>query len=144
VRETIDRHEAAGTTHDDAYMEACMAYYTQWVCRRVPFPDHVMRSFSNIREEVYATMQGPEWNVTGNLKDWDVTSRLGELDLPVLITSGQHDEMTPALIEPLEDGVRGAESVVFEDSSHLAMAEEPERYRRVVASFLRRVEESHG
>ena len=144
VRETIDRHEAAGTTHDDAYVNATMAYYTQWVCRRDPFPEHVMRSLTNLREEVYATMQGPEWNVTGNLKDWGVTDRLGELDLPVLITSGRHDEMTPALVKPLVEGIPGAESVVFEDSAHLAMAEEPTRYRRVVDSFLRRVEALKG
>ena len=28
-----------------------MAYYTQWVCRRDPFPEHVMRSFMNMRED---------------------------------------------------------------------------------------------
>ena len=33
VQEVIDRHEAEGTTDDDAYTEATMAYYTQWVCR---------------------------------------------------------------------------------------------------------------
>ncbi len=97
VRETIDRHEAAAATHDDAYAEATMAYYSRWVCRRDPFPEHVMHSFVNLREDVYGAMQGPEWNVTGNLKDWDVTDRLGELDLPVLITSGRHDEMTSTL-----------------------------------------------
>jgi len=140
VQETIDRHESAGTTDNDAYVEATMAYYTQWVCRLEPFPEHIMRSFTNLREEVYGTMQGPEWNVTGNLKDWDVTDRLRELALPVLITSGRYDEMTPALIKPLADGISGAESVVFEESSHLAMAEEPERYRRVVESFLSQVE----
>jgi proline-specific peptidase len=144
VRETIDRHEAAGTTHDKAYVDATMAYYTQWVCRRVPFPEHVMRSFTNMREEIYAIMQGPEWNVTGNLKHWDVTERLGELDLRVLVTSGRHDEMTSALIKPLIEGIPGAESVVFEDSAHLAMAEEPEHYRRVVESFLSRMEASQG
>jgi pimeloyl-ACP methyl ester carboxylesterase len=48
-----------------------------------------------------------EWNVTGNLKDWDVTAALGQLDLPVLVTSGRHDEMTPALVGPLVDGIRG-------------------------------------
>ena len=144
VQETIDRHEAAGTAHDAAYVDATMAYYTQWVCRRVPFPEHVMRSFTNMREEIYAIMQGPEWNVMGNLKHWDVTERLGELDLPVLITSGRHDEMTSALIKPLIEGIRGAESVVFENSAHLAMAEEPEGYRRVVESFLSRVEASQG
>jgi proline-specific peptidase len=144
VRETIDRHEAAGTTHDKAYVDATMAYYTQWVCRRVPFPEHVIRSFTNMREEIYAIMQGPEWNVMGNLKHWDVTERLGELALRVLVTSGRHDEMTSALIKPLIEGISGAESVVFEDSAHLAMAEEPERYRRVVESFLSGVEASQG
>jgi proline-specific peptidase len=142
VQEMIDRHEAAGTMAELEYLEATMAYYKRWVCRRDPFPEHVMRSFMSLSEAVYGTLQGQEWNVTGNLKDWDVSDRLGELELPVLITSGRHDEMTPALIEPLVDGIRGAESVVFEDSAHLAMAEEPERYRRVVESFLGRVEAS--
>ena len=118
-----------------------MAYYTRWVCRLdLPWPDHLMRSFNNLNEEIYGTMQGPEWNVTGNLKDWDVSARLGELDLPVLVTSGRYDEMTPALVQPLVDGIRGAESVVFEQSAHFAMAEEPDRYREVLDSFLGRVE----
>ena len=142
VRETIDRHEAAGTTHDDAYVEATMAYYSRWVCRRDPFPEHVMRSLMNVREEVYGAMQGPDWKVTGNLKDWDVTDRLGELDLPVLITSGRHDVMTSTLVQPLLARIRGAEHALFEESAHLAMAEEPERYLRVVESFLGCVEGS--
>lgn len=140
VQEVIDRHEAEGTTDSEAYIEATMAYYTQWVCRRDPFPDHVMRTFMNVSEDVYGTMQGPEWNVTGNLRDWDVTDRLGELDLRVLVTSGRHDEMTPALVRPLVDGIPGAEHVAFEESAHLAMAEEPDRYREVLESFLGRVE----
>jgi proline-specific peptidase len=140
VQEVIDRHEAEGTTDDPAYQEATMAYYTQWVCRLDPWPEHVMRSFMNLNEDVYGTMQGPEWNVIGNLKDWDVRDRLGELDLPVLVTSGRHDEMTPALVQPLVEGIRGAESVVFEESAHFSMAEEPDRYRQVLESFLDRVE----
>jgi L-proline amide hydrolase len=48
--------------------------------------------------------------------------------------------MTSALIKPLVERIPGAEPVVFEDSAHLAMAEEPERYRRVIESFLSRVE----
>ena len=99
-----------------------------------------MRSFMNLSEDVYATMQGPEWHVTENLRDWDVTARLGELDLPVLVTSGGYDEMTPAVVQPLVDGIRGAEAAVFEQAAHLAMVEEPDRYREVVESFLSRVE----
>ena len=58
-------------------------------------------------------MWGTEWNITGNLKDWDVTARLGELDMPVLITSGRHDLTTPAVVRPIADGTRGAGWVVF-------------------------------
>ena len=141
VQETIDHHEAQGTTDDDAYTEATMAYYAQWLCRLdPPWPDHLMRSIGNLNHEVYATMQGPEWNVTGNLKDWDVSARLGELELPVFVTSGRYDEVTPALIGPLVDGIANAESIVFENSAHFAMVEEPDRYREVLESFLSRVE----
>ena len=99
-----------------------------------------MRSFTNLNEDVYGTMQGPEWNVTGNLKAWDVTGRLGELRLPVLVTSGRYDEMTSALVRPLVERIKGAEYVMFQNSSHVAMAEEPERYREVLGAFLSRVE----
>jgi pimeloyl-ACP methyl ester carboxylesterase len=58
----------------------------------------------------------------------------------VLVTSGRHDEMTPALVRPLADGISGAEWVVFEDSAHMAMVEEPERYRQVIQSWLSRAE----
>jgi proline-specific peptidase len=140
VQEVLDRHETEGTTGDAAYQEAAMAYYTRWVIRRQPWPEHVMRSFAHANEDVYGAMQGPEWNVTGNLKSWDVTARLGELDLPVLVTSGRYDEMTPALVRPLVDGLRDVEWVLFEHSAHLTTAEEPERYRETLESFLARVE----
>jgi L-proline amide hydrolase len=48
--------------------------------------------------------------------------------------------MTPALVQPLVDGILGAEAAVFEEAAHCAMAEEPDRYREVVESFLSRVE----
>jgi len=70
----------------------------------------------------------------------DVTACLGELDLPVLVTSGGYEKMTPAVVQPLVDGIRGVEAAVFEQAAHLTMAEEPDRYRESVESFLSRVE----
>ena len=144
VQETIDRHEQAGTTDDPDYVDATMAFYTQRLCRRVPFPDHVMSSMNNWREDIYATMFGTEWNITGNLRDWDVTARLGEIDLPVLVTSGHYDEMTPTVVKPLVEGIPDAEWTVFDDSAHLASVEEPERYRAVVEAFLARSESARN
>ena len=109
VRRTLDEHEAAGTTDDEAYGEAAMAYFTRWICHLdLPWPDRVTRSVDSIGEDVYATIQGPEWNVTGNLKGWDVTARLAELALPALVTSGRYDEMSEAVVSPLVAGIRGA------------------------------------
>jgi pimeloyl-ACP methyl ester carboxylesterase len=69
-----------------------------------------------------------------------VIDRLGEIDVPTLVTSGRHDECTPALMEPLARGIRGAEWVLFEESAHMPYLEEPERYLEVVGGFLERVE----
>jgi pimeloyl-ACP methyl ester carboxylesterase len=52
--------------------------------------------------------------------------------------------MTPALVRPLVDGIPDAEWAVFENSAHIAMAGEPDRYREVAQSFLARVEASKG
>ena len=99
-----------------------------------------MRSLTTISEDVYGTMQGPEWNVTGNLKDWDVTSRLGELGATRAghVGSVRPDDTGPGGAPG--EGDRGAEHVVFEESSHVAMVEEPDRYRELVESFCHRVE----
>ena len=69
---------------------------------------------------------------------------MAELDLPVLLTSGRYDEMTPVLVEPLVAGVPGAEHLVFGESAHLAMAQEPDRYREIVESFCSRAEVGWG
>jgi pimeloyl-ACP methyl ester carboxylesterase len=44
----------------------------------------------------------------------------------------------------LANGMRDAELVIFENSSHLAFVEERERYIEVVSDFLTRVEARSG
>jgi proline-specific peptidase len=91
--------------------------------------------------EVYLTMWGPsEFYATGSLRDWDVTDRLGELELPTLILSGRHDESTLAVSGALQRGIAGSQWVVFEDSSHVPHVEEPGRFLEVVSRFLAQVE----
>ncbi len=92
--------------------------------------------------EVYTTMWGPSefGPVTGRLRDWDVTARLGEIQVPTLVTGGRYDEARPAHLAILADGIAGSEMVIFEDSSHMAFIEEHELYVRTVEDFLARVE----
>lgn len=109
------------------------------ICRLDPEPPVLVESRKTWNQQVYESMWGPtEFTVTGTLKEWDVIDRLAELDVPTLITSGRHDECTPALVEPLHDGIRGSEWVLFEQSSHTPYLEEPEQYLATVGAFLER------
>jgi len=141
VQRVLDEHERAGTTGDPAYDEATMEFYKRHLCRLDPWPDGLTRSFARFNAEIYNTMQGPnEFVITGTLKDWDITDRLAEIDVPTLVTSGRHDEATPRIAEVVHRGIPGSEWVVFEESGHLAFQEERERYMSVLDDFLTRVE----
>ena len=126
-----------GLSGDEAERE----FWRRHICRREPEPEPLARSRAKFGRQVYETMWGPnEFTVTGTLKEWDVIDRLGEIDVPTLITSGRDDECTPALVEPLHEGIAGSEWVLFENSAHVPYLEEPERYLEVVGRFLERVE----
>ena len=58
----------------------------------------------------------------------------------MLVTSGRYDECTPELAEAAQSGIPGAERMLFEESSHMAFVEEPDRFREVLTDFLRRAE----
>ncbi len=80
------------------------------------------------------------FNISGPFKDYDLSTRLGELSLPVLITCGRYDEVTPEGAAWCSSLISGSEMVVFEQSAHMAHFEEPELYLKVVQDFLSRVE----
>jgi L-proline amide hydrolase len=147
VEETLRHHEESGSTDDPAYENAMMVYYRRHLCRLDPWPDYVQRTFDKLaaNPEVYNVMNGPsEFHVIGTLRDWDITSRLGEIALPTLVMSGRHDEATPAIAETVHTGIKGSEWVLFEESSHMSHAEEREHCMEVVADFLDRVEAGAG
>lgn len=138
VQATLLQHEADGTTSSPDYLQAMAVFYDRHVCRLKPYPDFVQRAFDTISEEVYGTLNGPsEFHVIGTLKDWDITSRLGEIAAPTLLLSGRHDEATPTIMARVQSGIRGSEWVIFEQSSHLSHVEEEARWMEVVSEWLR-------
>jgi L-proline amide hydrolase len=143
VQEALTRHEAAGSTDTPEYREAMQVFYRRHVCRLDPWPEEVVRTFALMDEDptVYRTMNGPsEFHVVGTIRDWDITERLGEIDVPTLLVSGRHDEATPRIVGEIRDGIPSAEWVLLEESSHLPHVEEPERFVEAVEGFLERVE----
>jgi proline iminopeptidase len=143
VRDVLDRHERGGYYSCPEYQWAITQFYRRHLCREDPWPDCLERTFAGMGADVYTTMWGPSefGPVTGRLRHWDVTDRLAEIKAPTLVTGGRYDEARPEHLAVLADGIRGAEIVIFEDSSHTAFIEERERYLRVVGDFLARTED---
>ena len=140
VQDTLTRHEAAGTITDPQYVTASRVFYDRHVCRVVPWPPEVARTFAIMDEDntVYRNMNGPtEFHVIGTMKDWTVEDRLPDIAVPTLLISGRHDEATPEVVQPYVERVAGIRWVLFEHSSHMPHVEERELCMRTVSDFLK-------
>jgi proline-specific peptidase len=137
---TLSRYEALGDYEHPEYKAAVDILYKRHLCRLDPWPELLEESSAHMAKPVYETMWGPnEFRCTGNLMSWDRTSRLGEIRTPTLILCGRYDEVVPQCSETMHRGIPGSELVIFEESSHLAHFEEPERFFTVLCNFYTRV-----
>ena len=141
TQQALRKNLEQGTTDSLEYKLAYRVYTHRHICRLDPWPDCVTRGGEKPGGEVYHTMWGPsEVHVTGTLKDWDITNRLGGIHLPTLVLGGRYDEATPVLTEALHRDIRGSEWVIFENSAHFPHLEETESFLQVLERFLIRVE----
>jgi L-proline amide hydrolase len=140
VQQVLLDHERAGTTDSPEYEAAEKVFYDRHVCRVVPNPPEVTRSFDSIAEDptVYHTMNGPsEFHVIGTLRVWSVVDRVKSITAPTLLVNGFYDEATPATMQPFADAIPDVAWETFADSSHMPHVEEEDRFLRVVGDFLR-------
>lgn len=142
VRQTLQRHEAAGTTDSQEYKFAGAEFYRRHASLRVqPRPECLKRMQGKPGEHIYQYMWGPgEWIISGTLSDWDITGRLNEIHAPALILVGRHDHATPELARTLHAGINDSQLHIFENSGHHAHLEETDEYLGVVSEFLQRIE----
>jgi proline iminopeptidase len=133
----MQRHEAEGTLSHPEYQAAVTILNYRHVCRLAEWPAPVRRSLDDWNMGPYETMQGPnEFLYVGNLKDWNRVPDLPRITVPVLITCGQHDELTPACAMRMKLNLPNATLKVFPNSSHMPFYEEPAAYYPVLLDFL--------
>jgi 3-oxoadipate enol-lactonase len=69
----------------------------------------------------------------------NVTARLRELALPVLVLCGEQDMGTPkSMAEEIHRNTPGAELVMLADAAHLSNLEQPARFNQALDAFLAR------
>jgi len=139
VRETVEKHEKAGTTNDPEFQAAMQVFYAKHVCKVNPWPEDLLASFGGMQADptVYATMLGPsEFTIIGTLKDWSCLNQIHTIRCPTLVTNGVDDEAQDICQEPFFNKIPTVRWVTFAKSSHLAYFEERERYYSIVGKFL--------
>jgi proline iminopeptidase len=141
LQKTLTKFEAEGDYLSDEYLRAVDEVYRRHLCMLDPWPPMIKSMVEQKRRGfpgfVYKLMWGPnEFFPVGTLRYWDVTDKLGNINVPTLITCGRYDEVTPKNGEVLHQGIKDSKFVVFENSSHSARIEEPEKYFDVYQGFL--------
>jgi proline iminopeptidase len=144
VQSTLTEHEEAGTIDSEAYTDASAIFYERHVFggERTKRPDDCNGVTGN--SFIYETMWGPtEFYATGNLLDFDVTDRLHEIDIPVLILAGEFDEARPERMLEFQKLIPGARLEIIKDAAHASLSRKPAEYRMLLETFFNQVERNH-
>ncbi len=128
---TLDRL-FSGQVRDDADFQSSYAMIQPlYTVERDPAKEAAQLARIPFRYETH------NWAFSRNQPGYDLVSRLPEISLPVLVTVGRHDWITPlAASEELAAGLPNSELVVFEHSGHSPQVEEGELYLETVRDFL--------
>ncbi|KAL7279767.1 hypothetical protein ACG7TL_006174 [Trametes sanguinea] len=139
VQDTLNKHEAAGTTDSKEYHDAVNVFYSRHVCRLDPMPKDLVETFATIEQDptVYMTMNGPsEFHITGSLKTWSILDSISEIKVPTLLLNGRYDEAQDSVLYPYFQGLEKVKWVTFAESSHTPQFEERELFIERVGDFL--------
>ena len=137
----MDRCEAIGEGEGgittQAYFDATAEFYRRHFCRVDPWSDGLNATFEVINADCYGVMWGPnEFTCSGALNGYDITPQLPQINVPVLMTCGEHDEARPATCREYAAHIPDARVVEFTDCSHTAFIEKPADYVGELRKFL--------
>jgi proline iminopeptidase len=133
--------EAAKEYENPAYTRIVTEeLYPKMLCRLKPWPEPVTRAFRLANEKIYNQMQGKsEFEVTGNLRDWERWDRLREIKVKALTIGSTYDEMDPVDMRKMAERMPNATSAICPNGSHLAMWDDQAIYFRHLLTFLANV-----
>ena len=136
-RMILNEGKRSGQLLSPQYQEALARYYDQHVYGVSPLPERIQQSIDQADSITYTTVWGPnELLVTGVVRDYSLTPRLGEIRCPTLFTCGRFDEATPEAHEFFASQVSGGRYAVFEKSAHHPQETEEEAYIALLREFL--------
>lgn len=141
TQEIIRKNEAAGTFEAPEYQMAVMQYYQMYVARKQPWSADIESTLAQMNPALYGYMDGPsEFSITGTLKNYNITSRLGEIKVPTMLVAGQYDEVLPQTLIYYRNLIPNSEFAFIPNAGHLAMNDNTSAYIDTLRGFLERVD----
>jgi proline iminopeptidase len=137
LQDTIKKYERLRNYQAFSYLSATDSFYARYMYRKgEPF----CLTGGSDNDSIYNYMWGPtEFTATGTLKNYDRTSDLERLSIPVLFIAGQYDEARPETMKKFHEKVRGSKLVIIPDSGHGLYRDQPVLYTEALRGFLKAV-----
>ena len=141
TRRAIVDHERDGTTAAPAYQRAMLQYMQRYYARRLPWSADLDSSAAHMNSQMATFIYGTALTgVTGWMRGYKHGAELTAIEVPTLIMIGRYDEVSAASARHYQTLIPGSRIAVFEESGHLPMQDEPEKYVSLLRAFLRSTE----
>lgn len=135
TKEIIKRCDSEGN-YGEEYQNAMVEFYKTYMCKLRPMPGFLMQAYAMMSEEIYGKLWGPsDLKLVGTLRDFDLMPELGQLDLPVLLISGDSDETGVEEMAGFMHAIPGSRLAVLPGAAHMNYLDQPELFRSVIKSF---------
>lgn len=135
----MQKCEATNDYDNPRYQEDVRVLNENFIDRRQPSKLAHVKDLGG--SAVYHAFQGDnEFVITGKLKDWHFRDQLGKIQVPTLLTFGEHESMPLATARIMEEKIPHARLVTTPNGGHHHMLDNPEVYYRHLADFIRQVE----
>jgi len=134
----ILKNEAADTINqNENYDRAAQVLLLRHMCSANPWPADLQATFKAYNRDVRHAMVGPYYTRgTGSYGAYDGSSKLGQINVPTLLTYGEFDFALGETMCGYQHMIAGSRLYRTKDGSHLPWLEFAEDYNRAVAAFL--------
>ena len=141
TRRAIVDHERDRTTSAPAYQRAMLQFMRQFHARHLPWSPELDSSFAHYNGPMASFIYGPgPTQVTGWMRGYKHGAELRDIEVPTLLMLGRYDYMSTASARYYQTLIPGSRVAIFEESGHLPMQDEPEKYVSLLRAFLRSTE----
>lgn len=135
----MKQYEANNDYSNPKYQEYVQVMNENYIDRRQPSKLEHLKDLGG--DAVYNVFQGDnEFVITGKLKDWHFRDQLKNIQVPTLITYGDHESMPVPTGEKMAELIPNAKFVTTPGGGHHHMVDNPDVYYKHLADFIRQVE----